>query len=538
MKSRHLLFWFVLVAALAAAADWPSQSGGPERENWAKSERTISKADVAGLTTLYTFSPEEHSAPSLSAPIINGNLITYRGFKEMLVFSADSNRVFSVDADLNKLIWESHWQTSAASNCGSAASAPVVMAGSSSATLHFAAPPPRPPGAPPVRRRRSPYFPPLSQSLYPLLPTTLTQLNAMYTVSADGALHILNSSTGEDLLPPAPFVPANSIVGSLNLRDNFVYATTAESCGKQNALYAIDLLSPDKHVYSFAPARGGFAGLDGTALAPDGTIFVQVDSSPDDKPGHAHETLLALGPKDLKVKSFFTPANKELSKKYSAPGITPMVFRWHGKTTVIAGFSDGRLYLLDASSLGGPDHKTPLLRSEVFTAHGKNFDGTGFRGAFAGWPDIDGDKQWFYAPVVSATDSGVQAFRLGESDGRLELECMWTSHGMLSPDPPVVANGLLFALSTGNSARTAKKNGRPYTVAERKAMTKPAVLYAFDAVTGQQVYSSGQTIPVAAQPNGMAVANARIYFSGEDGRVYCFGLPKTQPQLAEQQHQQ
>jgi outer membrane protein assembly factor BamB len=531
INRRKLCFCSALAlagAVVALAADWPSQSGGPQREGWAKSERILSKADIRDLKLLYAFEPKEHSSLFLSAPIVNGNLITYRGFKEMLVFSANSNRVFSVDADLDKLIWESHFEAASANTpCSGGMSSPVVMSGSSSATIHFAPPAPRLPGAPP-RHRRSPYFPPLSQTLSPLLPTTLTQLNAMYTVSGDGALHILNSSTGEDLLPPTPFLPAGEVVGSLNLRDNVVYATTAGSCGgKQNALYAIDLLSSDKHVSSFVAPHGGFAGLAGTAIGSDGTIFVQLDSSPDDKPGHTHETLVALAPKDLKVKNYFTPQIKEIGKKSSPPGITPLVFRWHGKAVVIAGFSDGRLYLLDGNALGGADHKTALFRSEPVAAQGKNKPGGAFQGTFASWPDIDADKRWFYAPVVGSADTGIEAFRMSEANGQLALEQIWASHGMISPDPPVIANGLIFALSTGNPPLLSKKKGK-------KTPAKPAVLYAFDAVTGQQLYSSAATIAVPAQPNGLAVANARVYFSGKDGRVYCFGLPKTQPQLAEQ----
>jgi outer membrane protein assembly factor BamB len=212
-----------------------------------------------------------------------------------------------------------------------------------------------------------------------------------------------------------------------------------------------------------------------------------------------------------------------------------LVFRWHGKALVISGFSDGRLYLLDAQALGGADHKTSLFRSEPVATRARNYDGAGFRGTFASWPDVDGDKRWFYAPVIGPADSGIQAFRMSEANGQFALEPMWTASGMISPDPPVIANGLIFALSTGNSPRLAKKNGHLYSGAERNAMTKPAVLYAIDDVTGQQLYSSGQTIPTPARSNGLAVANARVYFSGEDGRVYCFGLPKTQPQLAEQQ---
>ena len=42
---------------------------------------------------------------------MNGLLITYLGFKEMLVFGGSSDNVYSVDADLNRLIWKRHFET-------------------------------------------------------------------------------------------------------------------------------------------------------------------------------------------------------------------------------------------------------------------------------------------------------------------------------------------------------------------------------------------------------------------------------------------
>lgn len=525
------------VGSLLGAADWPTQSGSPQREGWAKSEQILSKTNVRDLRILYRFRPGGPPTESLSAPIIDGNLITYKGFKEMLVFSANSSRVFSVDADLNKPIWETHFQSGTLTSrpCDDGSSSPVAMDGSSSATLHFAAGSASNGLGTAGRRRPSPYFPPLSQSLFPLLPTTLSRLNAMYMVSSDGALHILNSSTGQDLLPAAPFLPPGANVTSLNIHDNVVYATTANGCdGRPNALYAMDLLSPGKHVASYVAPRGGFSGLGGTSLAPDGTIFVQVASAPSDKRGHTHQTVVALAPKDLRVKDYFTPHIKELgSKNLLLPGITPFVFPWHGKNLVIAGFADGRLYLLNAASLGGPDHRTPLLETGPIASRNKNYDGSGFRGTFSSWPDIDGDKRWFYAPVFGPEGANILALRLDNVNGQPELQQVWTSRTMISPVPAVVANGLVFALATGNSPRLANKHGHPYSESERKASARPAVLYALDAITGQELYSSGNSITTTARSNGLAVANARVYFSGRDGQVYCLGLPKTQPQLAE-----
>src|SRR5450631_876122 len=102
---------WVLAAALAGvvwAADWPMPGGNPQRNGWAASERQITKANVSALNLLYKYQTDNRSrgANSLTTPIISGNLITYRGFKEMLMFAGSSGKVFSLDADLNQLIWE------------------------------------------------------------------------------------------------------------------------------------------------------------------------------------------------------------------------------------------------------------------------------------------------------------------------------------------------------------------------------------------------------------------------------------------------
>src|ERR1700746_3176814 len=98
----------VFSCVIIRAADWPALAGGPQRNGWARSERTINPANVSQLQLLYKFQAANQSRPrsSLTAPIVDGNLITYLGFKEMLVFGSSSGKVFSRDADLNKPLWE------------------------------------------------------------------------------------------------------------------------------------------------------------------------------------------------------------------------------------------------------------------------------------------------------------------------------------------------------------------------------------------------------------------------------------------------
>ncbi len=567
------MYKFRLAALLAAltsvilfAADWPMRSGGPQRNGWAKSESRISKSNVASLQLLYKYQAGSLAGAqdALTSPIINGNLITYRGFKEMLIFSARSDKVFSVDADLNKLLWQSDFEyrsgkprrESGTATCPGGLTSPVLMAGSSSAPMHFAAMASQipavaaaTPGAR-VRLRPSPYFPPLSQSVYPLRPNTLSELAALYTVSADGDLHVVNSSTGGELIAPFRFLPPNAKVTSMNIRNNVVYATTANNCdGYLNALYAVDLLSSDRKVSAFTVRFGSFAGSDGTAVGNDGTVYVQAAYGEGDSMGNYHEAVLALTPKDLKVKDYFILPGKWVNDaNLAAPGVTPMVFSWKRREYLAAADKDGRLYLLDSKSLGGADHHKPLFQSDRIASRSKNYDGNGFRGAFSTWNDVDTQNRWVYVPVSGPLDrsaklpmtgsppetGSVVAFKIDGQKEQPELQPLWVSPEIPSPAPAVIANGLVFVLSTGESPRVAKKNGQPYTDAEREAMAGHAVLHALDALTGQQLYSSGNAVPTFSHAGGLAVANGRVYFAAHGNAVYCFGFPKNEPQLAEQ----
>ncbi len=547
----------IATGLLVWAADWPMVGGGPQRNGWARSERLIDKNNVSTLKLLYKVRPGNQSKRlnALTPPIINGNLITYRGFKEMLIFGASSDQVFSVDADLNKVLWETHIDyrednpqaDPRTASCPGGLTSPVVMAGSSSALMHFAAEASRTPAAAGVKpKRESPYFPPLSQSVYPLRPTTLTELAALYAISGDGRLHVLNSSTGQDLLPAVKFVPPNAKVTSLNVWENLVYATTGNNCdGYRNALFAIDLLSPEKKVASFVPPGGGFSGLGGTSIGNDGTVYAQVMYAPGDAVEHPHETVVALTPKDLKVKDYFTPDMKPVDKRFEAPGITPLVFSSVGKEMVLAGGRNGRLYLLDPKSLGGTDHHTPLFASDPIAPGDKKREVDGFRGAFSSWIDFKTGTRWFYAPIIgppgrsskltspktAPPDGSIVALKLAEESGHPALQPVWLSRNIISPAPVVIANEMVFALSTGGSPSLAKQKWPHDSAAERE---QNATLLVFDGFTGKQLYSSSDAVSSSSPGNGLAIANGRVYFTTQDNTVYCFGLLNTQSQLREQ----
>jgi outer membrane protein assembly factor BamB len=98
------------------------------------------------------------------------------------------------------------------------------------------------------------------------------------------------------------------------------------------------------------------------------------------------------------------------------------------------------------------------------------------------------------------------------------LQPAWISGDFNLPDPPVIANGLVFAVSTGENA--VQHGGE----AKRFLNTRPAVLKALDAATGKELYNSGEAMSSWVHFSGLAVADGRVFAVDHDSNVYCFAL--------------
>lgn len=571
----------VLSAAVATlvirAADWPSQSGNPQREAWAKTEKAFTKENAKGIELLYKYKADNQARglSGLTSPIVNGLLITYLGFKEMLVFGGSSDNVYSVDADLNRLIWKTHFDykgdkpaAAPTALCPGGLTAGMAMPGSSTAMGRgFGAPPGRgaagrgpgaaPGGAPPAAPGAAPGagrgaavlpgFGPPPPGRAGLFASGFGRSGVFLAVASDGYLHALNTSTGADKEPAIKFLPAGAKASALNVNDGFVYAATQDGCGgSANALYGIEAAKEDGTVSTFETHGAGFAGAGGTAIGTDGTVYAQaIDGQGEGGP--YGDTVLALS-KDLKVKDYFTPSDAPAAapqKNAAVTSITPVVFEWNGRDLIVAGSRNGRIYVLDSKSLGGADHHTPLAQSEAISSPDVKYAGNGFSGTFSSWEDAENKVRWIYVslwgPAAGSAKFGasngdaahgsIVAFKLEDQGGRPVLTPAWISRDMMAPAPSVTANGLVFALSTGQSSREAKDDGKPYSIAEREKMSTRAIVYALDGMTGKELYSSGNMATTFSHGSGLALANRRIYFTTHDNVVYALGFIAEQPQL-------
>lgn len=479
-------------AQLGRTTDWWSYGGDAQRTGWEKNEQKFTKADVKDFRLLWKMKLDNRQTgpSSLQAPVIFGNLIGSRGFKELAMIAGSSNKLWVIDADLHRMYWQK--DLAAPSEKPHGCSAGLTAMPSLSAPVVFRFPTPAPAAANTAAKPA-----PAPQPDMGLL-KRLFSPKPIYLISSDGMLHRLNIDNGADLQPPLPFLPANAQARSLNVAENAIYTTTTAGCGgAPNAVWGIDLSATPPKVNSFV--SGGvsngadFVGLGGPVLGNDETVYAQTG-----------DRLLALTPKELQLKSYFT------FPEGGVHAATPVVFAYKGLDLIATAGPDGRLYLLDSSSLGGEDHKTPLYRTPPVSAGGEIW------GGLSSWEDTDGTRYVLAAVWGPAQNGSIVAFKIQEQNGKPTLTPAWVSEDMKSPAPPVIAQGVVFALSNGEFTRKAKKSERP------KSGTH-ATLYALDAITGKEMYSTGDQVTAPGSLTGLSIANGRLYFATTDNTMNVFG---------------
>jgi outer membrane protein assembly factor BamB len=120
----------------------------------------------------------------------------------------------------------------------------------------------------------------------------------------------------------------------------------------------------------------------------------------------------------------------------------------------------------------------------------------------------------------------VVALKVEQKNGKFQLTPAWMSRDMDQAEPPVIANGVVYAYGNGENTRQAyaDRGLADFSPLRIKASTH-AVLYALDAETGKELYSSGDQITAFNHFSGLSVANGRVYIATFDSVLYCFGLP-------------
>jgi outer membrane protein assembly factor BamB len=337
-----------------------------------------------------------------------------------------------------------------------------------------------------------------------------------YAVAADGQLHVVGLQSGKDLQKPAPFLPPNSQWSNPVAVGTMMYAATSGNCaGAPNGVYAIDLDAPDKPVVTYRTNGGSVVGA--VAFSSDGnTLLAAIGPGSVTGNGKAN-AIVALEPKTLQLKDWFTQPTAEFVTG-------PTVFRQGTKDVVAAATKDGRVMLLDAASLGGADHATPLVASRPLFASGGSISAEALStwAAAAGTAPADSSARWILVPVSgrpvgARTTNGairngaVVALRVRDVNGALSLEPEWTTSDLRSPATPIIVNGVVFALSTGRPVAAGRTGS-------------PAVLFAHDGLSGKALWNSGKSMAASASPGSFWSALSQVYVGAEDGMIYAFGF--------------
>jgi outer membrane protein assembly factor BamB len=506
----------IAVGCSVAAASWLTFGGDAQRSGWAKDEKSITKENVKTLQVDWKikFDNQAKELNALTAPVIIEPVYTNHGAEEYVIVGGSSDNLYAVNAETGKIVWQKHFTNGAAAPTGFMAEGYYFCPNALNDT------------------------PVIGREPFPMSPT-------VYVISIDGKLHALNIVNGEDRFPPKEFVPAYSKNWSLNLVGNVLYTSTSQGCNSsKSGVWAMDLSSPDKTVSFFqtGPSGGGVWGRGGPLLGSGGTVFAETGDGPfDPSSGKYGNNVLALSGKTLKLLDYYAPANVEyLTRKDLDMGnTTPAVFTYKGRELLVGSGKEGTLFVMDAKSLGGETHRKPLFLSAVYANEGADIAGHGFWGAFATREDAKGAR-WLYAPawgpVASkapafpisngpAPNGSVMAFKVEEKDGSPALTPAWISRDMNVPEPPVIVNGVVFSVSSGEFTRQVKEDGSLYTGKERetKALSN-ATLYAFDAETGKELFSSGKMMSSFVYMGGLAVSNGRIFATTHDSTLYAFGV--------------
>jgi len=530
--------------------EWTTSGFDAQRSSWLRGDARLTKDAVQKGEFAYLWSMKLENANrqlnSLTPPVLLDRLIGYRGFKSLAFVGGSDDRVFAVDTDLARPTWTTVLNYSAPT--GGRPSSSMACPGGLSAmpsrrtALAIAAPIAGGPstgsgqaarggvrngsavgepgrgaaalGQPMAQRGAPPAAPGRGRGPAPI---GFGRVDPLFVVGSDGFIHSLYVSNGAEMEPPVPFLPPDAKPSALIWIDGIVYTSTSGECGAApNALWAMDLNVPvkERKTLSWKTGSANIAGISGLAFGSEGAIYVALATGATAAP--APDSIVALNPETLKPTDWFTAPGADFNA-------TPTIIRHKNRDLIAATANDGRLYLLDAASLGGADHKTPLAVTAKFTDAGA---GT----ALATFEDASG--RWIIATASgpagevkftqngSAPNGRIVAFRLRDEGEKLSLEPAWQSQDVTSPLAPIVVDGMVFAVSSG------EYRGGPASLpaAQRAQRSVPAVLHVLDAATGRSMWNSGTKITSFAR-SGLSAGGGQVYLVTYDNQLYAFGIP-------------
>ncbi len=509
--------------------DWMTAGGDAQRSFWLRNDAKISsekmlKPGFELVWKLAKLNETPRRLNSLTTPVLLDFYIGYKGFRSLGFLSGSSGNLIAIDTDLARMEWHKTLPSAGAQSesiaCpggttsnlarpmtitypplptgrglgrGSPAKSAVGEPHAGAVTLkpRTAAPPPPPKPAPTKATTR------VSSPPNPFAP----RAQFVYALSSNGGLHALYVSNGEEPNGPTEFLPPNANAQGLMLFEGNAYVTTVNGCGGvADGVWSLNLESKKVNRW-----EGAVAGTAGTAVRPEGVLYVAGGNS-----------LTALEEGTLKTKGSYSIG----SQKFTT---SPVIFEFKGKDMIAAASNDGRIHVLDTAQIGG---QATAAKSQQFSAADYA------AGALASWQDLEGTR-WILAPSGGSAPQGfpatngavkngsIVAWKVVEKEGGVDLVPGWVSRDMTSPLTPIIVNGVVFAVSSGEY----RSNDPKLSLEERVKRSSRAVLYALDGETGKELWNSGNIITSFVHSGGLSAGGAKVYIGAYDGTQYAFGYP-------------
>ena len=514
------------------ASEWLTFGYDPQRSGWNTAETALSPRTVGRLKLLWSTQlptpPQDVALSTLTSPLVVEGVQTHQGRKNLVFTVGIDDTIFAIDADSGGVVWQKTFpnpgkpQRPATSNCAN------------------------------------------SEQATPVIDKTA---GVIYFTMSDGKLRGLSLDAGEERLTPMPFVAPFSRNWSLNLVHGVVYTAAGRGCGgdaaqpiEPGSVSAMDVSAPlHPQLSRLHPGRGrpaGPWGRGGPVAGPNGVYVQTADGNHDPAAGIYGNAVIAVAPKAYGIADSFTPANWKLlnAKDLDLGSGSPMIFPFKDRSLLATSSKEGVVYLLDAKNLGGgpPDHAKSLYQSPRLGNDDELYYGRGVWGEISTYQTPQGER-YLYVPMWGppgkdgfqfprsygpAPHGSIMALQVVENGQGLALAPQWISRDLQMPDNVAVANGLVFAVQTGEQTAQHSTNPEghgqprsgeaPETIAGlakfRSTPLAPMVLYAFDAQTGKELYSSSKLLKDWVHFNQPTVALGKVFLVSHDAHIYAFGL--------------
>jgi hypothetical protein len=522
-----------LSANTPATNEWLTWGYDQERSLWNRAEKILNKDNVGGLTLKWkTQIPTPASMvvlQTLTTPLVATVNLPQGPAARVFVVGSD-NTVYAVDAETGTISWQRKFPHEG-----------------------------KPKDLNTGREIIPDYRCPGTQNATPVIDK---DAGVIYVSTSDGKLRGLSIVNGEDRMTPIEFTHAFARNWSLNLIDGVIYSPTARGCfAIPSHLTSVDLKDPGHQKREFFTGPGVPAGAWGRGGIVRGPKFLYVqtaDGPYDPAAGRFGNSVLAFTFKDLRLVDSYTPENWEYlnGKDLDLSSANALAFPFQGKTIVASVGKESVVSLLDGENLGGKNHQTPLYTSPRWGNDEAMLHDRGVWGAMASWEE--GGRRFLALSMLGpvgksappfkhsygpANDGSVMTFEVRQDPGtgKPMLDPLWLSREMHAPDVPVAANGVVYAYQSGKDSTETRAAGVPGVPGPAagtgrgagrgvgrgasgppKSLGTNAILYAFDASTGKELFRN--ELDSFNHFTNPVVAGGTVYAVTWDGKLYAFGL--------------